>query len=180
MAARAMSKSAHFPLMLVFLLAAQSGQCESLGPEKTIAPQQGRPEKGEAAQRGNPLWSHPLAELAATRERPLFSSTRRPPPPTPIAAPAQAAVDTTATVEASASERPPWTLVGTIVGADTRIAFFLDPSTNEVMRLHEGEQEFGWRLRKVEFRAIVVQKDSRIVRFELPKPADPVTTAEIR
>src|SRR5262245_27099301 len=29
---------------------------------------------------GNPLWTIPLRALAATRDRPLFSASRRPPP----------------------------------------------------------------------------------------------------
>src|SRR5215813_8008992 len=37
--------------------------------------------------RGNPLWSIPVKTLAATRDRPIFSPSRRPPPAPVIAAP---------------------------------------------------------------------------------------------
>src|ERR1700756_873862 len=36
---------------------------------------------------GNPLWGIPLRVLTATRERPLFSPSRRPPAPPAVAAP---------------------------------------------------------------------------------------------
>src|ERR1700721_2394532 len=34
-----------------------------------------------APQPGNPLWAVPFSSLTVTRERPLFSASRRPPPP---------------------------------------------------------------------------------------------------
>src|SRR5438045_3679915 len=50
-----------------------------------------------SAQSGNPLWTIPLASLTATRERPIFTPSRRPPPPVqPIAvtpAPAPIAIN---------------------------------------------------------------------------------------
>src|SRR5215831_17659551 len=36
--------------------------------------------------RGNPLWAVPLADLSATRERPIFSPSRRPPARPAVAA----------------------------------------------------------------------------------------------
>ena len=41
----------------------------------------------EAPATGNPLWAIPVSKLSATRDRPLFSSSRRPPTPTVAAAP---------------------------------------------------------------------------------------------
>src|SRR5690348_5378824 len=37
--------------------------------------------EGKSRPTGNPLWSIPLSALAATRERPIFSASRRPPQP---------------------------------------------------------------------------------------------------
>src|SRR5262249_52823969 len=49
-------------------------------PRKAAAP---RPAdaSAEAPPTGNPLWALPLKQLSMTRERPVFSPSRRPPPP---------------------------------------------------------------------------------------------------
>src|SRR5262245_36583139 len=46
---------------------------------------------GDAARlRGNPLWAVPMRELSATRDRPIFSPSRRPAsPPAVVQAPPQ-------------------------------------------------------------------------------------------
>src|SRR5262249_53698680 len=41
---------------------------------------------------GNPLWAIPLRSLSATRERPIFLPSRRPPAPRVVASPAPAPV----------------------------------------------------------------------------------------
>ena len=48
-----------------------------------------RPQPGQ----GNPLWTIPLESLRETRDRPLFSATRRPPPPVVAEAPKASAPD---------------------------------------------------------------------------------------
>ncbi len=52
-------------------------------PVTPIAP----PAGAERAIRGNPLWSIPLRELNATRDRPLFTPSRRAPAPVVANAP---------------------------------------------------------------------------------------------
>jgi hypothetical protein len=57
---------------------------------------------------GNPLWGIPISSLSATRERPIFSASRRPPAPMPVAeAPPPPPAE---------PEHPPFTLVGTAIG----------------------------------------------------------------
>src|SRR5271154_2589645 len=100
-------------------------------------------DRDAAASAGNPLWAIPLNALTATRDRPLFSASRRPPalavgtvapPPShpPPAAPAP-------------PERPPLTLMGTIIGAESSIALVSNSSTQVVSRLRVGEENSGWR-----------------------------------
>ena len=62
----------------------------------------------------NPLWAIPLSKLSATRERPIFSPTRRPPPPAVIAP----AVAPLAKRPVSRPPlRPELTLIGTVIGS---------------------------------------------------------------
>src|SRR5262245_42427496 len=51
---------------------------------------------------GNPLWARPLTTFKASRERPLFTPSRRP-PPTAVASPSQ---------PVQLSTRPPLALLG--------------------------------------------------------------------
>ncbi len=118
---------------------------------------------------GNPLWAIPSDSLSATRDRPLFSPSRRPP-----AAVAVAPVSTsTATAEAkpAAPEPPPFKLLGTIVGLDARVALLKDRSSNSVLRVREGEIQSGWRAVKVETRSIVLGRGTDTVTLDLPKPS---------
>jgi general secretion pathway protein N len=128
------------------------------------------PAGDERAASGNPLWSIPLASLSATRERPLFSASRRPSP-----------ADVTkgaATVVAVAAETsaPPeatnLTLMGTVVGTNVSFAILINSATGAASRLFKGDQESGWRLRSVEPRLVILEKDARSVTLELPKAAE--------
>ena len=65
------------------------------------------------AQNGNPLWGVPLRTLSATRERPIFSPSRRPPPEAVAVAPAAPVPQAP---RPAVAERPSLALVGTIVG----------------------------------------------------------------
>lgn len=113
----------------------------------------------------NPLWSIPLDQLAAARERPLFTRDRRPPetdapPPAPEAAPAAVGPDA-----------PPFTLLGTVVGAHERIAVVMETQSQQVLRLPVGETAQGWRVAAVEARSATLARGPRSVKLELPKPA---------
>ena len=73
-----------------------------------------------AAQRsGNPLWTVPLTALAATRDRPLFSASRRPPV---VAVPIVAPPPQSEAAAPPPPERPLLTLIGTIVSPKTTLA----------------------------------------------------------
>ena len=125
-----------------------------------------------AMPKGNPLWAIPLRALAATRDRPLFSISRRPPSPVIPSAPNPTPRSLPVAIKAAEPERPPLALIGTVVGAGTRIAIMLNQTTKLVMQVREGEQESGWRVKAVSLRSTIVEKDDQTVTLELPKPGN--------
>lgn len=128
-----------------------------------------RPPASPPAQRAlsdNPLWTIPLGRLTASRERPLFAPTRRPPAPAPIAMPApiQAAAPPPAE-----PEKPTLSLLGTIVGRE-KIGLFIDSASKSVVRLKAGENHKGWTLRAVERRQVELARGLDITVLDIPSP----------
>jgi general secretion pathway protein N len=126
---------------------------------------------GEPRPTGNPLWAVPLDALSMTHERPLFSPSRRPPPivvAVPEPAPARSPPPP------AEPERPRLTLLGTIVGESGSIGVFLDPATQDVIRLRTGEAHDAWMLRSVRGREVGLEKNRLTAILSLPAPgADP-------
>jgi hypothetical protein len=112
--------------------------------------------------RGNPLWAIPLSSLSPTRERPIFSPSRRAPPT------AQSSVKS---APLSLSTRPPLALVGAIAGETDGIAIFLDQTTKGTIRLKTGESHLGWTLRLVKGREAILQKELKTAIFTIPNPS---------
>jgi general secretion pathway protein N len=146
--------------------------------EKPTSDATGAPDAGappEAAPRpqppraGNPLWAIPMRKLSATRERPLFSPSRRPPRPVIAAAPAPRVVAPPPPVKPPAPEIPPLLLVGTIISDNERIAIFVNLTSNQTKRVREGQEESGWTVRSVDLRAAIVERNHRSVTLDLPK-----------
>jgi general secretion pathway protein N len=137
------------------------------------APPSGASQPAPPAPTGNPLWAIPMRKLSATRERPLFTPSRRPPTPVIAAAPAPAVAPPPAPVKPAEPERPPLVLVGTIISDNERIAIFVNQLSNETKRVREGEEESGWVVRSVELRTTVLERNHRSVTLDLPKRADP-------
>jgi general secretion pathway protein N len=147
-------------------------------PESTLSPgvepQADRPAVAighEAARTGNPLWGIPLRVLTATRERPLFSPSRRPPSPPAIAAPAPPPRPVAA-AKPPEPDHPLLTIVGTVVSASDGIGLFIDQATNEVIRIHKGQDHDGWVLRSVHGREASFEKNERTSTLALPAPGD--------
>lgn len=128
-----------------------------------------RPAAASPARIGNPLWAIPLRKLSATRERPLFSPSRRPKAPVIAAAPAPPATIPQPPAPPPEPERPPLVLVGTIIGENERIAIFVNLTSNETKRVREGQEEAGWTVRSVELRTTVLERNHRSVTLDLPK-----------
>jgi general secretion pathway protein N len=120
---------------------------------------------------GNPLWAIPLSSLSATRDRPIFVPSRRPPAPV-IAGPLQIVPPP----PAAAPEPPKLTLVGAAVGEAGGIAVFVD-SSNEAIRLRTGQDYAGWVLNSVKGREAIFEKDGETAVFVLPVTGAPSAAA---
>ncbi|MFG1236304.1 hypothetical protein V5F63_03790 [Xanthobacter autotrophicus DSM 597] len=117
-------------------------------------------------ERGNPLWAVPIESLSATRDRPLFTPSRRPPdqpvalaPPPPSAPPA-----------AAAAPRPQLALMGTVVSTAGSIGIFTDQASGQIVRLKVGDAHGGWTLRSVGPRDVVMHGSADTVTLALPAP----------
>jgi general secretion pathway protein N len=105
---------------------------------------------------GNPLWSIPLSVLTATQERPIFSTSRRPPPRAVAGPPIQPVVVPVA--KPAEPERPALALIGAVVGDNDAIAVFLDRTSQKIVRLRSGEAHAGWVLSSVLGREVTLKK----------------------
>ena len=102
-------------------------------------------------------------ELDATRSRPLFAPTRRPPPAVP---------ESTADIAPSAPNdpRPNVEVRGIIVGDNRRIAIIQRPAGAQTMRVAVGGEVDGWTVTDIRRRGIVLQRDSRTITLVMPEP----------
>ena len=120
---------------------------------------------------GNPLWSVPLSVLTSTRERPIFSASRRPPQRAvagpriePVAVPL---------AKPPEPERPALALIGAVVGDSDAIAVFLDRTNQKIVRLRAGEAHTGWVLSSVLPREVTLKKADQTEVLEL-RPDGPI------
>ena len=118
----------------------------------------------------NPLWAVPLSALSATRNRPLFTPSRRPPAPIVINAPAPVAVRPPPPPPPAVAEHPNFVLVGTVAGENDSVAVFIDNTTRDAVRLRTGEGHSGWVVQSIDRRTATLQKGGQSETLELPKP----------
>ncbi len=114
----------------------------------------------EATGRPNPLWAIPIASLTATRERPIFSPSRRPPA---VAAPQRLLRD-------NEPNRPLLALVGTVAAAPEGIAIFQDEKSKGIVRLRMGESHSGWTLTAVKAREATLLRGRETAVLVIPSP----------
>ena len=130
------------------------------------------------AMAANPLWAIPLSALTATRARPLFTPSRRPPAPVvagvPVAPPRSPAPPPPA-----APEHPNLVLVGTVASENEGVAVFIDSTTRDTVRLRTGEGHSGWVLQSVERRTVTMQKGDRTETLALPRPTAQEASAPV-
>jgi hypothetical protein len=131
---------------------------------KSPEPPLAAPERTPSA---NPLWAIPLVTLSNTRERPIFSSSRRPPP---LVASVPVAKAPPPAPKPPRAERPELSLVGTIAGADQSFGIFVEQATKAALRLKLGEEYQGWRLRSVQGREVTLERDQQTAILSLPQP----------
>jgi len=127
-------------------------------PTPAAAPTVTEPQANE-----NPLATMGVASLNATQQRPLFSSSRR--PPMPAATPAQPLP-----TPVSEPRRPALSLVGVVAGEGDAFAIFVEEKTKAVVRLKAGESHAGWTLRGVGRREATLERgsESEVLAIVLP------------
>jgi hypothetical protein len=119
----------------------------------------GQPPEQPTATIANPLEAQPLDRLSATRDRPLFSPTRRPTPPPPPPPPEQPPV-------AVVPQPPNLTLVG-IVLDDEGARALIRSSATKADRVQIGDDIGGWKVAQIEGRRMVLSLDGRFATFTL-------------
>lgn len=140
----------------------------SLGATRNDRPMQGATSAPKPLLSANPLWAIPLGTLTATRERPLFSPSRR--APTPVVANAPA-IPQPQPPPPAVAERPDLILVGTVTGDTRGVAVFIDMTTRGTVRLRTGEDHKGWTLRSVEAKSVTLHKGNTTETLALPPPS---------
>ena len=91
--------------------AAESGQA----PNVRLAPEAPTDESGGRELPANPLWAIPLKQLSNTRERPIFSPSRRP-LASAVVGPPPAAAPVRVPPKPAGPQNPELSLVGTVIG----------------------------------------------------------------
>jgi general secretion pathway protein N len=131
-------------------------------PAQAMRPQPSRPAaKPQTAPVQSAAGLPDLEDLTATRERPLFSSTRR--PPEPVEEPDNAPIAEGASM--------PFELVGIVIGADVSAAIFRNTASKEETRVAKGEKIGRWSLDEIADGAVVLGGSGRRVRMRLFDPA---------
>jgi general secretion pathway protein N len=98
-------------------------------------------------------------DLRQTRERPLFSVTRRPPPKIDVSeAPAPPIVP------------PSLTLVGIVLSANERAVIVQEASSAKPVRLALGEAIKGWRVTSITPRTFVIKNGDHAATLTFPPP----------
>lgn len=137
----------------------------SLGAPRNDMPVQTMKATAKPLISANPLWEIPLSTLTATRERPLFSPSRRPPKPFVANAPA---IPQPQAPPPAIAEHSDLILIGTVTGDGRGVAVFIDKETRGTVRLRAGEGHKGWILRSVEAKSVTLHKNNATERLALP------------
>lgn len=130
-----------------------------------------------AAEEATPLWQVPFEQLTYSRDRPLFSRTRRPPPvavalPPPVVMP----------VVPQPAPPPQFSLMGILLGPDNLgVAILRDDTSQELKRLHSGESLAGWTLVDIQRRDVTLERAAQKITLRLPvlkpEPGAPASLA---
>ncbi|MGJ5181201.1 hypothetical protein ACQR16_20550 [Bradyrhizobium oligotrophicum] len=123
------------------------------------------PAAAAVARSANPLWDVPLTALSATRDRPIFSASRRPPA---VAAPV-AVMQLPPPPPPPEPERPSLQLVGTVIGDEESFGIFVDPASQKPLRLRVGASYEGWLLHSLKPREAMLQKNLETVNVMMPQ-----------
>jgi hypothetical protein len=149
--------SSYRPILIIFALL-WLGSTPVLGIDATAqAP------VGPFAVLSNPIVAQSIDSLSATRERPLFSPTRRP-PVRPAAAPAPLV----RRADPAPPPSPPGVvLLGVVIGADTARAFVRSEPPDKTLRVGIGDDIGGWKVSQIERRELVLSLGDRSATFKI-------------
>jgi general secretion pathway protein N len=109
----------------------------------------------------NPLARLSLDKLVATRERPLFAPTRRPPPAEPVAV---------GSVDPPPPPPPPppsLALFGIVKDGEGASALVRAQASDKVQRVRVGDKVDGWEVSRIEERQVVLELADRSTSFTL-------------
>lgn len=124
--------------------------------------------QAEAAGGASPLDTLVLDDLKATRDLPLFTPARHPPPPPPPPPPPEPPqVAEKPPRKPPAPPKPPrLRLVGVIMTGDTNIALMMGQQRT-VQRLAVGDEVDGWKVTSVQPHAVEMKfrKEARVYRM---------------
>jgi hypothetical protein len=151
--------------------AVSSTPAEPVTAVRVVAPP-GAPARTPSA---NPLWAVPLSQFSVTRDRPIFSPSRRPPPAAIAAEPVLAK----SPPRKKEVEPPQLSLVGTIASDDEGFGIFLDQSTKAALRLKLGENHQGWKLRAIRGGEVTMENGEHEAVLGLPQPGGGRPTSEV-
>jgi hypothetical protein len=105
----------------------------------------------------SPLAARPLDRFSATRDRPLFSPTRRPPAPPPV-------------LVATPPPPPPppnVALLGVVMDGEQAHAVVRTGPTEKVLRVSIGDDIGGWKVGQIEQRKLVLLLNGRTATFTM-------------
>jgi general secretion pathway protein N len=121
-----------------------------------------------ALPRGNPLWGISLDALHETRDRPLFTPSRRPPAAAVTPPPAEPVKAPPPPPLPAEPDTPQVSLLGVVSGNGEGYAVLIATATHDIVRLKTGEGYQGWVLRSVSSREAVLEKNNRTAVVALP------------
>jgi hypothetical protein len=116
------------------------------------------PPLGQGEVAASPLAGQKLERLSATRERPLFSPTRRPPPAPPTI------------VQGPPPPPPPppppdVALLGVVMDGEQARAVIRASPADKMTRVTIGDDVGGWKVAQIEGRKLVLSLDGRLATF---------------
>jgi general secretion pathway protein N len=141
---------------MIFLRAMSVAALALIAPSPTSAADDPPLGQGEVA--ASPLAGQKLDHLSATRERPLFSPTRRPPPVPPTI------------VQGPPPPPPPppppdVALLGVVMDGEQARAVIRASPADKMTRVTIGDDVGGWKVAQIEGRKLVLSLDGRLATF---------------
>jgi hypothetical protein len=117
------------------------------------------PAQNSTAALANPLAAHSLDEFAATRDRPLFSRSRRQPaPPAP---------STVGSLPPEPPAPPAVAFFGTLVDSEGASAIVRGAPSDKVMLMHVGDKIHGWTIERIGDRQLVLSLEDHSTTFTM-------------